>query len=205
MIAVRFVWVLIYDALARLRIRVFGSLSARSSKSPTGKGALVVAWSGMRGIVTLGAALALPLSFPHRDFMLLTAFVVVLGTLVIQGLTLRPLLIFLRLPKDELVENEINLAREAALRASIASLDNDGSPAAQRLKSEYEGTLSKAKRGLDPYDTSDNRLRQQALAVARGTIDDLRRTGVIGDDAYRFVEEELDRLELSTQPAQASS
>ena len=203
-IAVRFVWVLIYDGLMRLRIRVFGSRSAWPSKSPTGKGALVVAWSGMRGIVTLGAALALPLSFPHRDFILLTAFVVVLGTLVIQGLTLRPLLVFLRLPKDELVENEITLAREAALRASIASLDNEGSDAAQRLKSEYAGALSQTKRGLNPHDTSDNMLRRQALAVARGTIDDLRRTGVIGDDAYRFVEEELDRLELSTEPAQSA-
>jgi CPA1 family monovalent cation:H+ antiporter len=203
-IAVRFVWVLIYDVLMRLRIRVFGSHSARSSKPPTGKGALVVAWSGMRGIVTLGAALALPLSFPHRDFILLTAFVVVLGTLVIQGLTLRPLLVFLRLPKDEIIENEITLARKAALKASLASLENDGSPAAQRLKSEYAGALSQTKRGLDPHDTSENMLRRQALAVARGTIDDLRRTGAIGDDAYRFVEEELDRLELSTEPAQAS-
>ena len=123
---------------------------------------------------------------------------------MIQGLTLRPLLVFLRLPKDELVDNEITLAREAALRASIASLDNDGSPAAQRLKLEYAGALSQTKRGLNPHDTSDNMLRRQALAVARGTIDDLRRTGVIGDDAYRFVEEELDRLELSTEPAQAS-
>ncbi len=202
-IAVRFVWVMTYDVLARLRMRVFGSHAARSSKTPTGKGALVVAWSGMRGIVTLGAALALPVSFPHRDFVLLTAFVVVLGTLVIQGLTLRPLLVFLRLPKDATVENEITLAREAALKASIASLLNDVSPAAQRLKSEYEGALSNAKRGLDPYDTSDNTLRRQGLAVARAAINDLRRTGVIGDDAYRFVEEELDRLELSTQSAQA--
>lgn len=204
-IGVRFVWVMTYDALARLRNRVFGSHAVRSSRSPpTGKGALVVAWSGMRGIVTLGAALALPVSFPHRDFILLTAFVVVLGTLVIQGLTLRPLLVFLRLPKDATVENEITLAREAALKASIASLEKDGSPTAQRLKSEYEGALSHAKRGLDPHDTSDNKLRRQGLAVARGAINDLRRTGVIGDDAYRFVEEELDRLELSTQPAQMS-
>ena len=54
----------------------------------------------MRGIVTLAAAMALPAAFPYRDFIQLTAFVVVLGTLVLQGLTLRPLLRLLRLPSD---------------------------------------------------------------------------------------------------------
>lgn len=204
-VAVRFIWVMAYDTLARWGTRVFSLHAAEPSKlaRPKGKGALVVAWSGMRGIVTLGAALALPASFPHRDFMLLTAFVVVLGTLVVQGLTLRPLLVFLRLPKDATVETEINLAREAMLKAAVASLEHDGSPAAQRLKLEYGDALNQAKRGLDPHDTSDNVLRRQALTVARGAIDDLRRTGVIGDDAYRFVEEEIDRHELSTLPAQA--
>ena len=124
-IAVRLVWVMVV-LLSRdvdePRSWVFAV--ARSSMSPpTAKGALVVAWSGMRGIVTLAAALALPAGFPHRDFILLTAFVVVFGTLVIQGLTLRPLLVLLRLPGDGTVEAEIRLARKAALKAALAELE----------------------------------------------------------------------------------
>jgi CPA1 family monovalent cation:H+ antiporter len=168
------------------------------------KGAVVVAWSGMRGIVTLAAALALPPDFPHRDFALLTAFVVVLGTLVIQGLTLRPLLNLLRLPKDRTVETETAMAREAALSAAIAELENDPTPAAQRLKQEYEEALAYAMRGQDPHDTKDNALRRQVLAKSRLALDELRRTSAIGDDAYRLVEEELDWLDLSARSAPRS-
>ena len=156
----------------------------------------------MRGIVTLAAALALPAGFPHRDFILLTAFVVVLGTLVIQGLTLRPLLLLLRLPRDGIVETEIRLARKAALKAAMAELENDDTPAAQRLKLEYAEALDHAWRGQDPRDTPDNALRRQALGKSRRAIHELRSTGAIGDDAYRRVEEELDWLELSARPAQ---
>ena len=56
--------------------------------APTLKGGIVVSWCGMRGIVTLAAAFALPPGFAYRDLILLTAFAVVLGSLVIQGLTL---------------------------------------------------------------------------------------------------------------------
>ena len=114
-IAVRLGWVMVYYRVGLWMNDLLGLRIARSSMSPpSAKGALVVAWSGMRGIVTLAAALALPDGFPHRDFILLTAFVVVLGTLAIQGLTLRPLLLLLRLPGDGTVETEIRLARKAA-------------------------------------------------------------------------------------------
>ena len=59
---------------------------------PTVGSGLIISWSGMRGIVSLAAAMALPPAFPYRDLIVLTAFAVVLGTLVIQGLTLKPLL-----------------------------------------------------------------------------------------------------------------
>lgn len=205
-IAVRFLWVMTYHLLVRGKNRIFGFHPARPSMSPpTIKGALVVGWSGMRGIVTLAAALALPEGFPYRDFILLTAFVVVLGTLVIQGLTLRPLLAVLGLPEDRTVETETNLARKAALKAAITELESDASEAAQRIMLEYQAALSQAKRGLNPRDTPDNALRQRALAKSRQAVNDLRNIGAIGDDAYRLVEEELDWLELSAQPARTSS
>jgi hypothetical protein len=155
----------------------------------------------MRGIVTLAAALALPPDFPYRDFILLTAFVVVLGTLVIQGLTLRPLLSLLRLPRDRTVETEINQARAAALRAAIAELEGYDTPAAKRLRLEYGEALNFARNGQDLQDTPDKALRRRVVGQSRRAILDLRSSGAIGDDAYRRVEEELDWLELSARAA----
>ncbi len=199
-VAVRFMWVLAYHAVAG-RKRAFRV--ATSSKPPHSlKAAVVIGWSGMRGIVTLAAALALPPTFPYHDFILLTAFVVVLGTLVLQGMTLRPLLRLLRLPADTVVEEEINVARKAALKAAIGELDKDNtSAAAQRLKREYEAALLQTRRGEDPHDSADNALRRQVLTKSRQALDELRGTGEIGDDAYRLVEEELDWLDLSARPA----
>ena len=74
---------------------------------PTVGSGLVISWAGMRGIVSLAAALALPPAFPYRDLIVLTAFSVVLGTLVIQGLTLKPLLRALDLHDDDPVGREL--------------------------------------------------------------------------------------------------
>jgi monovalent cation/hydrogen antiporter len=201
-VAVRIAWVMTYNSLVRLKNHWFGLHVARSSMTPpTAKSGIVIAWSGMRGIVTLAAAMALPAGFPYRDFIQLTAFVVVLGTLVIQGLTLRPLLLLLRLPRDATVETELHLARKAALKAAMTELARDDTPAAERLRLEYGEALSQAKRGQDPRDTQDNALRRRVVAVSRNAIQDLRGAGTIGDDAYRLVEEELDWLELSSRPA----
>jgi len=192
-IVVRLVWVAI-NSLFELRREKRNPDSALNAKE-----GLVIGWSGMRGVVTLAAAMALPAGFPHRDFIQLTALVVVLGTLIIQGLTLRPLLAMLKLPKDDIVETEIGVARGAALKAALAELDSQGSTAAERLRIEFGEGLSRTRAGGDPHDTERNALRQRVVPVARRAIHDLRREGVIGDDAYRIVEEELDWLELSSQ------
>lgn len=191
-IVIRILWMLTHHSAARL-------LRTRGSPAPTIKGALVVGWSGMRGIVTLAAAMALPAGFPYRDFIQVAAFVVVLGTLVLQGLTLRPLLNLLRLPKDTLVDSELNLARMAAMKAALTALEKEDSAAAHRLRVEYGNALSEVRQGRDSRDTPDNALRQRAVSAARTAIEDLRATGTIGDDAYRRIEEELDWLDLSSQ------
>jgi CPA1 family monovalent cation:H+ antiporter len=99
------------------------------------------------------------------------------------------------------VEAELGVAREAALKAVIAALDRENTPAAQRLKIEYGEALNQARLGRDPRSRPDNALRRNAVNVAREAIDDLRNAGAIGDEAYRQVEQELDLLELSSQPA----
>ena len=83
----------------------------------------------MRGIVTLAAALALPLTtasgapFPFRDEIIVLAFAVILSTLVVQGLTLKPLIRVLKLEEDTTLEEEEAMAREAAARAALARLE----------------------------------------------------------------------------------
>src|SRR6195256_6190680 len=91
-ILVRFAWHMSFNAIIRWRDRRFGFHPPRPMLRPSVGSGLIVSWAGMRGIVTLAAAMALPQGFPYRDLIALTAFSVVLGTLLIQGLTLKPLM-----------------------------------------------------------------------------------------------------------------
>ncbi|WP_367277034.1 cation:proton antiporter, partial [Bradyrhizobium sp.] len=195
-IGVRLVWTFVYDGVLRLARHSHRDGPTSAVAQPTTGGALVVGWAGMRGIVTIAAALALPDAFPYRDFIQLTAFVVVLGTLLIQGVTLRPLLTLVQLPKEDIVEAEVSTARRSALEAALAELDGNDTPAAQRLRLEFQGALERASCGRDPRDTAENVLRRRLVTASRQALDRLRRIGVIGDDAYRRVEEELDLMEL---------
>ena len=88
-IVVRFAWHMAFNAVVRWRHRRVGFHPPRPMLRPTVGSGLIISWAGMRGIVSLAAALALPPAFPYRDLIVLTAFAVVLGTLVIQGLTLK--------------------------------------------------------------------------------------------------------------------
>jgi Na+/H+ antiporter len=197
-IAIRLGWVMSYNTGVRLKNHWFGMHVARSSMAaPSARGGLLVAWCGMRGMVSLAAALALPEGFPYRDFILLTAFTVVIGTLVIQGLTLKPLMRLLAIPDDDPVRKEVKLARAKAAKAILAELEGDDSPAAQALRREYGDALSQARQGRNARASAENALRRRVVAVSRDAISDLRRRGEIGDDAYRALEEEFDWLELS--------
>ncbi len=128
-ILARITWVTGAAAFSRWRCRprADGTPGPHDAVALTARGAAVVGWCGMRGTVTLAAALALPtggdgVPFPYRDLTLVTAFGVVLGTLVLQGLTLRPLLLRLRLEDDGTVDREVRLARVETLRAAVAAI-----------------------------------------------------------------------------------
>ena len=172
--------------------------------------AIVVAWCGMRGTVTLAAALALPADFPHRDLILFTSFLVVLGTLVVQGLTLKPLMARLGLEQDDAVEREVRLARLETLRAGADALAGGtvGSEATDLLRRKYQVRLEQSETRVDgPRSGAEapNREReyataaQAAMAAERRRLSALRADGTIGDDAFHKVEEELDRAELSAE------
>jgi CPA1 family monovalent cation:H+ antiporter len=200
-ILVRLAWVMGYAAVGQwIRPR-------RDSRYPSFRSAIVIAWCGMRGIVTLAAALALPdaahggINFPHRDLILFTAFCVVLGTLVVQGLTVRPLMRWLALKHDDSVEHEVHLARAETARAAIDAVDasGDGSEIARLLRSKYEARLRGAQARADRIETADDEDETRLVSLSRGAQEaqrralyDLRTRGVIGDDAFHRVEEELD-------------
>ena len=114
---------------------------------PTVGSGLVISWAGMRGIVTLAAALALPSGFPFRELIVLTAFAVVLGTLTIQGMTLKPLLRALDLQDNDPVGRELGAARERALQAALATFEGDESPRAEALRQEFKAQLASAEPG----------------------------------------------------------
>jgi monovalent cation/hydrogen antiporter len=204
-IVVRIAWVMAHHGGAVVMKRLNTSCAANPSLTPpTIRDAAVVGWCGMRGVVTLAAAMGLPAEFPLRDFIQLTAFIVVLGTLLLQGLTLRAVLRLFGIPKDTTRKTELRVAREAALTAALAELDKDGTSASQRLHEEYSEALRLIQEDRHPGDTLDNVLRRRVADSARLAISHLRNAGTIGDDAYRSVEEELDRLELSAQASGVS-
>ncbi|HLG79489.1 MAG TPA: sodium:proton antiporter [Bradyrhizobium sp.] len=199
-ILARIGWIAIYQISLRTLVALRPVRASATIKLPSAKSGIIVSWCGMRGIVTLAAAFALPESFPYRDLILLTAFAVVLGSLVIQGITLRPLILLLKLKDDDVVAGEVARARGAAYRAALEEIDGDPSEEAELLRLEYRGVLLQAEGNPDGAITTSelpaDHLRRRAIAAARNAILDLRRSETIGDDAFHQLEEELDRAEL---------
>ncbi len=202
----RIAWVMTYNTGLRLKVKWFGFQPQRRIGPPTIKNGVVVAWCGMRGIVTLAAAFALPDAFPYRDLILLTAFAVVLGTLLIQGLTLKALIAALKFPSDDPVGREVAQARTVAFRAAMATIDGDPTPEAVLLRAEYRTLLLRAEADPDGQASDElpaDPLRRRALEAARRAILALRTEEAIGDDAFHRLEEELDWAELGAHAARA--
>lgn len=199
-ILTRIVWMTFYIAVMHTRFATYLYNPSRHTGAPSVKSSLLMSWCGMRGIVTLAAAFALPQDFPYRDLILLTAFGVVLGTLVIQGLTLRPLIAWLALEDGDPVAHEVGWARRAAFHAALESIDGDKSAEAEMLRLEYQQVLKQAESnpdGLISGELPADPLRRQAIGAARRALFDMRQSGEIGDDAFHRLEEELDWAELS--------
>jgi CPA1 family monovalent cation:H+ antiporter len=160
----------------------------------------------MRGIVSLAAALALPTHvdgtpFPFRDLIVLTAFSVVLGTLVLQGLTIKPLLRVLDLRDDDPVGREVEAARERALQAALATFDPDASAAAKAVRAEFTAHLKRAAAdpgAEDARGSSHEAIHRRALAAARRVVFDMRAKDEIGDHAFHRLEEEFDWVEMGS-------
>jgi CPA1 family monovalent cation:H+ antiporter len=203
-ILVRVAWVFAYVFGVRWKRRRFGPRDPAAM--PTYGGASLASWCGMRGIVTLAAALALPVGasgFPHRDLIVFSAFCAVLFTLVLQGFTLRPLMRLAGLKDDGLVEREITVARAETARAALRELDRLGEgPSVDILRSEYRVRMRYKEARVPGGGKTDAGLagiQRRAVLAQRDALRDLRARRVIGDDAFHVVEEEIDLLELTAE------
>jgi Na+/H+ antiporter len=202
-IAVRLVWHMSFNAAIRWRDRRFGFAPPRPMLQATVGSGLIISWAGMRGIVSLAAALALPAGFPYRDLIVLTAFAVVLGTLIIHGLTLKPLLRALDLHDDDPVGRELRAARERALDAGLATFADEKSPLAAAVRQEFTAHLTTAAAEAVAGSTrsAHHEFQHGAVAAARQAVLGMRASGEIGDDAFHQIEEELDWLEMAGRTA----
>lgn len=212
-IVVRMAWVFGFSCVPR---RIRGRLSGEDEHQPVKETALV-AWSSMRGAVSLAAALAIPLetdggaAFPDRSFVIFLAFCVILATLVGQGLTFPAVIRALKVEDDGLdMDEELNARLEIAF-AAIDKIDEiageewvyPGTP--DRVRNLYEYRRRRFKSavhgsdedgtGAEDYEERSEAYRRfmhEVLGAERQTLRRLRDAGQITDEVRRTVEYDLD-------------
>jgi Na+/H+ antiporter len=190
--------------------------SVRRSEKPAPVAAVVVVgWAGMRGTVTLAAALSIPFllpsgeAFPGRDIVIFLAFGVIVATLVIQGTTLEGLIRRLGIHEDDSRPKEERLARMTAVEAGLSALraleaeteSPDHLAALGLVVGEYEQRLAaltaegETLRSARRRRHAGHRFRMAALKAERHALDNLWRSGAIIDDVHRPLQELLDHEE----------
>jgi monovalent cation/hydrogen antiporter len=193
---------------------------------PSWREATFIGWTGMRGGDSLVIALALPLQtaaggpFPARELIVFLTFAVILDTLVLQGLTLKPLLRRLGLKDGGELDDEEAHARRIAAEVGLRRLDEEGrrdgvdSEVVGYLRRQYAGRVdrwsardreahgaddpehralaSRDGRGAERDATGYRRLRSAMIADERRAIVGLRDEGAIGDEVLRRIQRDLD-------------
>ncbi len=208
-ILVRLVWVLPIAGLARL------PFFPRRLPVPRLGELVVIGWTGMRGIVSLAAAVALPMTvtvegnvvmpFEHRNLIVLLTFAVIFSTLVIQSMTLGPLIRRLGDSVGEGIAHEELVARMMIASAALSRLDAHGSdgpddPAVTRVRAKYLERLEAATRTArgedEPGSGSDAgteaALHRLAIEEERNALVRMRDAGEISEEVFRTLERELD-------------
>jgi CPA1 family monovalent cation:H+ antiporter len=214
-IIVRILWVIPVTYLPRL---LFKKLRLRDPY-PKWQHVAIIAWTGMRGVVSLAAALALPIhradgtAFPGRDLILFLTFVVIFATLVLQGLSLPFLIRWLGIEDDGAVEKEEREARLLANQSALAWLKELTEPdapkldALNRLRIEYEdqilqlqsSDLQKVGAPLRLFSSEFQSLSLAALQLERKIIIRLRNAGTISDEVLRRIQRDIDLAEARLQ------
>ena len=210
-IIIRIAWVFPAAYLPRILFK-----SIRESETyPNWRSVLLVAWTGMRGVVSLAAALAMPITlangdaFPHRNLILFITFVVILITLVLQGLSLKPMI---RILKFQTNEEESEKLQAVALRIRLAEsaltyLDTNYPEETQRhetykrVRDRYERIVDIGKRKLESDESADEsssfvpHYRQMLIElvhIRRRELNYLRHKGEFSLEQIREKEWELD-------------
>src|SRR5881396_1313120 len=202
-ILVRFAWVYFAEYLPAW----LGRLFHRRVAPPLPGEAFIAGWCGMRGIVSLAAALALPVetpeggAFPYRDLIIFLTFAVIAVTLVVQGLTLAPLIGRLKLGSDPGARAEQRKARLSMGRAALAAIEqravDDGMPLvlAERVCAEFGDRMAAASplaQQPDSIPALAKRLRLAAVRAERDELIRMWRNAEVSDDVLHHLEEELD-------------
>lgn len=209
-IVLRIAWLILMTHLPQY---VSGALRGEHS-AQSWRQAILIGWTGMRGVDSLAAALAVPLvvssgaPFPDRDLIFFLTFAVIFGTLVLQGLTLSPVIRWLGVVDDRLWEVEERKARLTANQAALARVQElarrpeaDRS-AVQRLAAEYEDRISQLENHSIDENASDGlyspafeQISLEALEAERRTILELRNRRVINDETLRRIQRDIDLAE----------
>jgi CPA1 family monovalent cation:H+ antiporter len=221
-IAARLIWVFPGIYLPSL----FPNKMTKESRLPA-SASLVVGWAGMRGTVTLAAALSIPFElpngtpFPGRDIVIFLAFSVIAVTLLVQGTTLEALIHRLGLREDESRPKEELLARTTAVKAGLGALQAlkpaasspDHGAALSHVIAEYEQRLAvlttegRTRKSAQTRRRAGHRYRTAALQAERQALEELWRKGTIIDDVHRPLQQLLDHEEsllLGTKPEDGS-
>jgi CPA1 family monovalent cation:H+ antiporter len=196
--------------------RLFFSSIARKDPMPSWKILFVLGWSGMRGIVSLAAALSIPLlispgnPFPHRDFILFLTYCVIVVTLIVPSVSLPVILKFLHLPDEQDEMKQEAIARVRAGENSIekihelAKTENIPNEIINDFRKHLDRRLEIIKTQFDenPYSTltheyiSLKKLMFTSIEVERKTILELRKSGEIHDEVFHRLSDELDIEEM---------
>ena len=172
---------------------------------------LIMSWAGMRGVVSLAAALSLPAAMPGRDFILTTTFLVILVSVLVQGMTLGPLIRAMRLERFGLETAEampVNVARAAVAQVQLRAVETmaqgeDGTVRHPRLLDQYGFRARAAQRFSEAAEALGEARDQHfdvvlgAVAAGRREVLSLHRAGKITDAVLTTLERELDLEELT--------
>jgi monovalent cation/hydrogen antiporter len=204
-VVTRMVWVFISSYIPGSPARQIARVDPRLATRLT----FVVGWSGLRGAVSLAAALALPATFPERNLILLLTFAVIVVTLVGQGLTLPAVLRWARWDGTELDGDEATVARQAAYQAGLDEIARarPNWPGHEPLFDRLESGLQDRTQHLateDPEETAERRqerieheeIQRGVIAAQRAAVIELRDRREINDRTLRTIERELDLEEL---------
>jgi CPA1 family monovalent cation:H+ antiporter len=217
-VLVRFAWMFGSSYLPRLVSRTF------RHQTPWQHTALI-AWTGMRGADSLAGALAIPFvlpngqPFPGRDLILLLTFCVIFGTLVLQGLSLSPLIQWLRIVDDRVSEKEERSARLKANEAAMARLEEMRSAShirpeiVEHLRAEYGDRIRQLRNEPSHDEQSVTRLfsrdfeelAREALETERQTVIQLRNEEQLDNQAFRRIQRDIDLAEARLQRPEAKS